>query len=168
MRKPTKEEEEEFRRQIEALDTRPEILMVGISHGRVIVVVSNGLGHYCGYVRIEEGHPWHGRHYYKIPADVHGGLTFTGERDWAYKPEDWKIEDGAPPGYYIGFDCGHYNDAPIPGSYMDLSNQYFTKLNEGQPSFLDGNHQWTVEEVRAECDSLALQAEVASVAGLAP
>lgn len=50
----------------------------------------------CGYVAVEEGHPWHGKEYDDINADVHGGLTFAGTM-----PGDER--------YWFGFDCGHYN-----------------------------------------------------------
>ncbi len=35
------------------------------------------MGHWCGYAAIEPGHPWHGRHYDDVPAEAHGGLTYS-------------------------------------------------------------------------------------------
>lgn len=55
--------------------------------------ISHGWGN--GYIHLPKGHPWYGMHYDHIPADVHGGLTFSEEED----------------GYWvIGFDTGHYGD----------------------------------------------------------
>lgn len=34
-------------------------------------------GHWCGYVGVPPGHPFHGQHYDKPDVDVHGGLTFA-------------------------------------------------------------------------------------------
>lgn len=60
------------------------------------------MGHWCGYVTVPAGHPWHGKHYDEIgDVDVHGGLTFGA-------PE----EDG--PGFVYGFDCAHHGDI-VPG-----------------------------------------------------
>lgn len=59
-----------------------------------------------GYVKIPEGHHWHGLYYDDIPVEVHGGLTYGGgESGW------------------IGFDTLHCGDrwpgelSPIPTSY---------------------------------------------------
>lgn len=40
-----------------------------------LVLFVNG-SHYCGYVKIPESHPFHGRPYDYIDVDCHGGLTF--------------------------------------------------------------------------------------------
>jgi hypothetical protein len=50
---------------------------------------------YCGYVKIPQGHPFHGKHYDEINhyISVHGELTYSSEE-----------EDG----YWIGFDTNHY------------------------------------------------------------
>lgn len=55
-----------------------------------------------GYVAIPAGHPWHGKHYDDIAADVHGGLTFA-----AYGGEDSPWPDEKL--WWIGFDTAHYD-----------------------------------------------------------
>ena len=70
-------------------------------------IVNNGIGYRCGYLRVLPGHPWFGKHYDAINADVHGGLTFAqhgttcdshpGEAEW-----------------WVGFDCAHGGDAQDP------------------------------------------------------
>lgn len=45
-----------------------------------------------GYVKIPEGHHWHGLYYGDIEVQVHGGLTYGGESGW------------------IGFDTLHSGD----------------------------------------------------------
>lgn len=54
---------------------------------------------FCGYVNIPENHPYYNKDYSQIDSgiDVHGGLTFSGR---------FYMFDG----YWIGFDCNHYND----------------------------------------------------------
>lgn len=49
-----------------------------------------------GYVRLPEGHPWHGLDYEEIEVDVHGGVTYHS-------------------GGWIGFDTLHFADI-WPGS----------------------------------------------------
>lgn len=80
-------------------------------------------GHRCGYVNIPEGHPWHGKEYDDVvvgePSEgddawmedyerrmegivrVHGGLTYSG-----------RSLVGMPDGWWVGFDCAHYQDTP--------------------------------------------------------
>jgi hypothetical protein len=64
-------------------------------------VMRNPFGCWCGYVRIPKVHPWHGKDYDSIDADIHGGLTFSQNVDDNYPEKS---------GYWIGFDCGHFGD----------------------------------------------------------
>lgn len=54
---------------------------------------------FCGYVNIPKNHPYYHKHYSEIDneIDVHGGLTFSGGIN-------------SINGYWIGFDCNHYDD----------------------------------------------------------
>ena len=115
------------------------------------VVARNSMGFYLGYVSVPEGHPWHGQSYDDITADVHGGLTFSNQRD------DWEVfdGDGAPPGWYVGFDLGHYCCAPIPGSYMDNLMKDFRSPLIHPP--------WTEDAVATEVGRLAVQAQLTAV-----
>jgi hypothetical protein len=62
---------------------RPEaVLAKGIHGGYVWFVMHNCLGHRCGYVRIPNGHPWHGLSEPE-EADVHGGITFAEDEEQA-------------------------------------------------------------------------------------
>lgn len=70
-------------------------------------IFSNALGFRCGYVEIPREHPWHGRHYTRIDADVHGDLTFASFTH----PDPITIRPGS---WWVGFDCGHVGDAPDP------------------------------------------------------
>ena len=61
----------------------------------------NALGSWCGYVAVPIGHRWHGLSFDDLPdLDVHGGLTFNGER----------LKSAHPAMYWIGFDCAHRGD----------------------------------------------------------
>jgi hypothetical protein len=53
----------------------------------------------CGYVSVLPGHPWYGKHYDDIVADVHGGLTYSAKGEF---------------GWVVGFDCAHFSDY-VPG-----------------------------------------------------
>lgn len=78
--------------------------------------VSNS-GHLCGYVRIPDGHPWHGLALDgwgdDIPSiSVHGGVTYC--RDYLVS------QDGETkmPGWWCGFDAAHCDDlVPNHGTY---------------------------------------------------
>ena len=59
--------------------------------------------HWCGYVAIPEGHPWHNLGYDEIHDQmpdlrVHGGLTYANR-------------DADRQAWVIGFDCAHAGDA---------------------------------------------------------
>ena len=56
-------------------------------------------GHFCGYVRIPQGHPWYGEKAYDIDCSVHGGLSWSGPPPFDNNDEWW-----------VGFDCGHSGD----------------------------------------------------------
>ncbi len=81
--------------------------------GYQCVARRGGSGAWCGYVAVPEDHPAFGLDYEDplvVDIDVHGGLTYSGERGF-------------------GFDCAHYGDL-VPslwkyfgaygGEYRDL------------------------------------------------
>ena len=51
----------------------------------------DSMGHLCGYIQVDADHPWYGKDYDNVNADVHGGLTFS-DKGW------------------FGFDCAHVGD----------------------------------------------------------
>jgi hypothetical protein len=110
--------------------------------GLQCVVVRADLGgrsimkHRCGYVRVPPSHPWHGKFYDDIDADVHGGLTFAAIEPCTH-------EDGI--GWWIGFDCAHLGDSQFPPGDPDAERY----------GFAPGEHYWTLPEVQEETESLA-------------
>jgi hypothetical protein len=117
------------------------ILGEGEHAGVKFVTVHNGHGARCGYALIPPGHPWHGVEYDNIPADVHGGLTYS-EADG----DDW----------WIGFDCSHSGDA------KDLDLPMPKAIREITARFGNRGIVRTQEYVEGECRNLCEQ--VASVA----
>lgn len=94
----------------------------------------------CGYVGVPEGHPWHGKGYDDVDAEVHGGLTFAdactrhvchGENGEVVANKDV---------WWLGFDCAHAWDIiPLLGR-----------------SFSDATYK-NIAFVECECRSLAAQ-----------
>jgi hypothetical protein len=120
-----------------------------------MLIVRNSMGALCGYVGVPPGHPWHGKQYGEVDADVHGGLTYSDAC-----VEGGKICHVALPGepeevWWQGFDCGHSFDL-APGMNARL------KTCGGGLGFLsdlsDGTNYRDVGYVRAEVERLALQA----------
>ncbi len=89
--------------------------------------------HLCGYVGVPKAHSLFKVEYDNIPADVHGGLTFSDQ-----------FNDGGKL-WWIGFDCAHLNDMQ-PGY---LRRKYGSCLAEG--TYRDMNY------VKSETEKLALQ-----------
>jgi hypothetical protein len=142
------------------------------SHGLRCRVYMTDIGHRCGYVRVDPGHPWHSKDYnacllgdactvaaqqeadpdgyyshYEHSLDsavsVHGGVTFA------------STFDDDPDGWWLGFDCAHAGDAPSP-EYVQRQWERYGR----SPSHL-GAHHWTLAEVREETERMAEQ--IASV-----
>lgn len=110
------------------------VLGRGSHAGHDWVVCANRMAYRCGYVRVPAGHPWHGKGYDDVVAEVHGGLTYANGSN-----------DGA---WWVGFDCAHAGDAPDP----DLPAEY------RYPNSWGGDVVRTQEYVKAECRSLCEQA----------
>jgi hypothetical protein len=99
------------------------------------------LGHLCGYVGVPAGHPWHGKHYVDVPADVHGGLTYSDKCNDAicHVPNPGESDDV----WWLGFDCAHFGDLS-PGL-----QKHFTRIS--------GTYR-DISFVTSECERLAAQA----------
>lgn len=86
-------------------------------------------GHWCGYVGVPPGHPWHGLKYSDegLVASVHGGLTFTSgcqhEADPSigvcHIPGEGETDDL----WWLGFDCAHAFDL-APGHVALMASIY--------------------------------------------
>ena len=83
------------------------VLAEGVHAGHEWTVVHNGMGYRCGYVKVDPGHPWHGKGWGDVDVEVHGGVTFA-EADMQCE------KDGPDNGWWIGFDCAHSCDARDP------------------------------------------------------
>jgi hypothetical protein len=129
----------------------PDILLTkGVHEGYEWEVTSNRMGYRCGYVRVPQGHSWHGKGYDDVRTaddgwpDVHGGLTFAeADTDCGKGGED--------NAWWLGFDCAHGGDAPDP----DLPG-YHPRM-----SFM-GDAIRSTEYVAEECRKLADQAAAAA------
>jgi hypothetical protein len=120
-------------------------------------VVADNTMFWLGYTSVPEGHPWYELDWEEIPADAHGGITFANHRDWA----EFQSDDGVPPAFYVGFDCGHFCCTPIPGAlFAERWPTYPSSSSFGHPP-------WTIETVVAEVNRLAVQAQVAAVVATA-
>lgn len=126
-----------------------KLLDKGVHEGFEWEVTANGHGYRCGYVRVPAGHPWHGKHYNDIDADVHGGLTFA-------EPDEHCGKGGEDDAWWLGFDCAHPFDAPdpeLPGYDAHVASMLAQDY---------GSIKSTVY-VAAECRQLAEQASAAAL-----
>lgn len=129
-------------------------LAQGTHAGHEWVVVHNGNGYRCGYVKVEPGHPWHGIGYddIRLPdgewPDVHGGLTFS-------EPDEPCDKGGEDAGWWLGFDCAHSGDLKDPSLPNERPARVYPSWDE-----LDSRIR-TTEYVEAECRKLAEQASLA-------
>ena len=83
-------------------------------------------GHWCGYVGLPPGHPWHGKD--PDDAQVHGGITYGSpcEGVVCHVPQPGEPDEV----WWLGFDCAHSGDLspgsmqrygwpPMSGTYKD-------------------------------------------------
>lgn len=110
-------------------------------------------GHLCGYVAVPPCHPWHGKGYDDVPADVHGGLTYADkcQGNVCHVPKPGEPDDV----WWLGFDHAHSGDSR-PGD-----RALYQRIGMFQ-SMHDHDTYKTVEYVRAGCESLAHQAKEAA------
>ena len=126
-----------------ALKRSEDVLAKGTHLGFEWMVIHNAMGFRYGYVKVPSGHPWHGKGYDEIDANVHGGLTFA----------DYDVlcdQGGSDGGYWIGFDCAHAGDAPDPA--LNTEEPFMQKLFGGYGEVRSQAY------VEAECLDLCEQA----------
>ena len=142
-----------------AVDRPNDVLSKGEHVGYEWMTVHNGSGYRCGYVRVPVGHPWHGKDWDEVNAEVHGGVTFAAADVSCDKP-------GPDNAWWPGFDCAHGGDAP------DRSlggKEYFNPLGEmlGDNPSEYGTIR-TQQYVEQECRSLCEQAMQAAAIDKTP
>ena len=114
------------------------------------MIVRNSLGNLCGYVGVKEGHPWFGKDYNDVDAEVHGGLTYS---DYCAGHICHPDDESGGKTFWLGFDCAHLGDL-VPGlrSYMDSPRGFGPY---GQDDYKD------IRYVSSETEGLARQAKEA-------
>lgn len=136
-----------------AVNHPKRVLAKGEHKGHEWVVVSNHMGIRCGYVRVGPGHPLYGKGYDEVydcgfdGGNVHGGLTFS-EADVSCG------KGGADDGWWFGFDCGHYQDAPDPELVDRFADPVTAAYLKSFPLSGEGVVR-TQEYVEDECRKLA-------------
>lgn len=70
------------------------------------------MGHWCGYVAVPPGHPWHSVHPDEVHAGVQGGFTYSGpcSRVICHVPRRGEPDNV----WWLGFDFAHADDI-VPG-----------------------------------------------------
>jgi hypothetical protein len=116
------------------------------------LVLRHRHGHLCGYVAIPPGHPWHGKAYDEIDADVHGGLTYADACNGVvcHAPKPGEPDDV----WWLGFDAAHFGDLqPF------LAERLAALPEPLRYDFSDCDTYRTVTYMRGECERLAEQAK---------
>ena len=82
------------------------------------------IGWGCGYVILDEEHPWFGMDYNDIPVTIHGGLTY-GEyiSQRTIKEWDTELREDDIGKYMIGFDTGHSGDNEVKWNKEGVANE---------------------------------------------
>lgn len=120
----------------------------GIYEGYEYLVVLNHMGFRCGYVAINENHPFYVcKDYDALDVKVHGGCTFYGRQ----------MTDSNCSDNWIGFDCGHawdLNDYDALLAHDPAKQGYVDIVRQRDINFpMDGEIR-TKEYVESECKSI--------------
>lgn len=131
-----------------AIHRPADVLAKGEHAGHEWMIVHNGNGYRCGYIKVGKNHPWYGLSRDDIDADVHGGLTFA-------EPDEPCDAGGLDDGYWVGFDCAHGHDLPDP----TLPNRHGFLM----PDYSNGRAEVRSQEyVEQQCHALCEQAAAAA------
>ena|SRR6185503_13942995 len=113
----------------------------------------NGMGAWCGYVGVTEGHRAFGISYEGVDASAHGGLTFS---DFCQSGDPAEtichVPDPGEPDrvWWLGFDCSHHMDHAPAFEARELARFGLAEV------FGKGIYR-TFDYVRRECANLAAQ-----------
>ena len=77
-------------------------------------------GFHNGYVALTEKDVFYEMNYDDIDIDVHGGLTFS---SFGNDMDYFQYNDEGKKLYWIGFDCDHYGDVIMNGSWLWKCNK---------------------------------------------
>lgn len=127
--------------------------------GLACLIVRNAdRGFLCGYVGVPPGHPDHGRDFYDVNVEVHGGLTYSDRcQDGGkicYVPRAGEPVDV----WWLGFDCWHAGDyGRMVGPHSGLAGQLVADLFP--PLEESGDVYRNIAYVRTEVEALARQLE---------
>lgn len=111
-------------------------------------------GHWCGYVAVAPGHPWHKKTGSKLRIRVHGGITYTRECHGhvCHVPKPGEPDNV----WWVGFDCAHWGDRRPEDSRQGSAMEQL--LGDGWCFMREAHAYRDVAYVKAECESLAGQA----------
>jgi hypothetical protein len=112
-----------------------------------------GLGHWCGYVAVPPGHPWHGRGF-PLPVRVHGGVNHASPCDVALGVCHVAAAGEPDDVWWFGFDCARHGDI-APGMVASFAGALPGGHEEAARVF--GGEYRTLPYVRGMCELLALQ-----------
>lgn len=127
------------------------------------MAIRNRMGAWCGYVAVDEAHPYFAEDVmdldFEHDLNVHGGVTYN---DFCAGHICHVPEPGRPDRvWWIGFDCGHYNDY-VPSVEANIQRLYdegklpFRSTDEHMPAYLRKTYK-PVAYVRNEVEDLARQ-----------
>lgn len=96
--------------------------------GFACLILRNDMGNLCGYVGVGPDHPFYGKDYEEIDADVHGGLTYCGtcRPPICHVPKPGMTDDV----FWFGFDCGHFRDlVPSMMKYGSIESHIYRDVS---------------------------------------
>lgn len=135
-----------------------EVDLLGFSsEGFNCRIIRSIRGNLCGQIFVDKVHPWFGKSFLDITADVYGGLTYCEQ-----EKDKWAV----------GFDCAHEDDIiPVALKTENLLSVFkkMHRLNGDPVEILHGNEgQYAqtsktykdIKFVRNELNKLAIQASI--------
>lgn len=112
---------------------------------KCVVVAIEDRGHRCGYVGVDNSHPYYGKDYTDVDnIYVHGGLTYSTSKENSNYPIESNL-------WWFGYDCAHWGDA------KDLSMAINPAILEVERMYPETGIVRTLAFCMNECRDLAEQ-----------
>ncbi len=64
------------------------IRLYSLDNGMEVAIITNDFGCYCGYVGVGQDHSLHGQVCNNVWANVHGGITYSGDEVFGVEKSD--------------------------------------------------------------------------------
>jgi hypothetical protein len=140
-------------------DGEPDRIEWKHKSGLDCLMVLGPVGSWCGYVGVPKTHPYYGKQFDEVHADVHGGLTYANE----CQGHICHKTDNNDHVWWLGFDTAHSGSGDLSPGMLSVRNQ-IPALKEIEEKYGNPNkHDIYRDQVYVQKETNALADQLAEV-----